>query len=164
MKLKSRKGFTIIEILIYLGIFSILLTITLQMFSSIFDIQVESEATSSVAADGKYIMNRFTYDVNRATSITTPSTLGSSTSSLALVINGQTYTYGLSNGNLILQNNTAGTADRLNSNDTTVSNLSFIRLDGGGKDTVQVSYTLTSEAVRRGGKQVVNYKTSAGIR
>jgi len=164
MKFRNRKGFTVIEILLYLGLFSILLTITLQMFTAIFDVQLESQATSAIAADGNYILNRFSYDVNRANSITTPAVLGVASSSLVLVINGSTYTYSLSNGNLILQNNTAGTIDRLNSIGTTVSDLSFIRLDGGGKDTVQISYTLTSEITRRGGKEVNEYKTSAGLR
>ena len=146
-----------------MGILTILLVITMQMFSSIFDIQLESQATSSVAQDSKYIMGRFTYDLNRAESISTPS-VGSLSPTLALIIDGETFTYSLSGGGLILENNTTGTIDQLNSSETTVSNVSFLRLDGNGKDSVQMSFTLTSETIRRGGKEVESFQTTAGLR
>ena|SRR3990167_10382274 len=163
MKINSKKGFSIIELLLYMGILTILLVITMQMFSSIFDIQLESQATSSVAQDSKYIMGRFTYDLNRAESISTPS-VGSLSQTLALIIDGETFTYSLSGGGLILENNTTGTIDQLNSSETTVSNVSFLRLDGNGKDSVQMSFTLTSETIRRGGKEVESFQTTAGLR
>ena len=163
MKINSKKGFSIIELLLYMGILTILLVITMQMFSSIFDIQLESQATSSVAQDSKYIMGRFTYDLNRAESISTPS-VGSLSPTLALIIDGETFTYSLSGGGLILENNTTGTIDQLNSSETTVSNVSFLRLDGNGKDSVQMSFTLTSETIRRGGKEVESFQTTAGLR
>ena len=159
------KGFTLIEFLIYMGLFSILLVVTFQMFSSIFSVQLESESTSSVDSDGKYIMQRFTYDMNRASSITTPATQGTSSATLTLVVNSQNLTYSLNGNNLQLQNTTAGTTDQLNSTDTTVSNLSFIRLDGGGKDVVQMNFTLKSVVIREGNRhEVTNYSTSAGLR
>ena len=164
MKINSKKGFSIIELLLYMGILTILLVITMQMFSSIFDIQLESQATSSVAQDSKYIMGRFTYDLNRAESISTPSSPGSSSATLALVIDGETFTYSLNSGDLILENNKTGTIDQLNSSETTVSNVSFLRLDGNGKDSVQMSFTLTSETIRRGGKEVESFQTTAGLR
>lgn len=157
-------GFTLIELLIYMGLFSALLVVTLQMFSSVFDVQTESEAVSSVDSDGKFVMQRFTYDMNRATSISTPASLGSSSATLTIVVNGQNLTYGMDGNNLVLQNETTGTSDQLNSSDTTVSNLSFLKLDGAGKDVVQISFTLNSVAIKRGGKEVKNYQTSAGLR
>lgn len=165
-KKKRRKdlGFTIVEFLLYIGIFSIFLVVTLEMFSSIFDIQLESEATSSVSSDGKYIIQRFTYDVNRASSISVPAAYGSSDTSLTLVINGQNYIYSLNSGHLTLENETMGTIDQLNSSESSLSNLSFVKLDGGGKDTVQISFTLTSDAKRRGGQEVRSFQTSAGLR
>ena len=160
----KNKGFTLVEFLLYMGIFSIFLLITLQMFSAIFGIQLESEATSSAGTDGKYIVQRFTYDVNRASSISNPSVDGTPSDSLTLVVNGQNLIYSLISGNLILENETTGTIDQLNSSETSVSNLSFMKLDGSGKDVVQMSFTLTSVTTQRSGKEVVDYKTSAGMR
>jgi prepilin-type N-terminal cleavage/methylation domain-containing protein len=163
-KKSGKSGFTLIELLLYMGIFSIFLVIILQMFTTIFDVQTESEATSSVSADGKYILERFSYDVNQATSVSTPSSYGTNSATLTFVSNAKTLTYSLVNGDLILQNTTDNVSGQLNSNETTVSNLSFIKLNGGGKDAVQMSFTLTSEATKRSGKEVVNFQTSGGIR
>ncbi len=162
---ENSSGFTIIELLIYMGIFSILLVITLQMFGAIFDAQLESQVTSSVSSDSKFIMGRFTRDLNKASSITTPALPGTSSATLTLVVDSQSLTYSSSSsGNLILENISAGTSDQLNSNDTKVSNVSFLRLDGGGKDVVQITFTLTSETTRSKGKEVKTFQTSAGLR
>jgi prepilin-type N-terminal cleavage/methylation domain-containing protein len=162
--MKQEKGFTLIEFLIYTGIFSILLTITLQMYASIFEVQVESQATSSVASDGKFIMGRFSYDMNRASSINSPTFLGSPSASLEITADSENLRYSLSNGNLILENTTLGTLDQLNTENSSVSDLSFIRLDGGDKDTVQITFSLSSIPVMKRGAEVKIYKTSAGLR
>lgn len=164
LKNNKRSGFTLIELLLYMGIFSIFLVLTLQMFTSIFDIQLESEATTSVSTDAKYIIERFSYDLNRATNISIPNTYGTTSATLSFISEGNNMNYALNNGNLILENVTNGTSDQLNSSETSVSNLSFMKLDGSGKDVVQMSFTLTSVTTQRSGKEVVDYKTSAGMR
>ena len=161
---KKNKGFTLIEFLVYIGLFSILLTITLQMYASIFEIQVESQATSSVASDGKFIMGRFSYDLNGASSIVAPVILGTPSASFEIIADTENLKYSLSSDNLILENITLGTTDQLNSSETSVSDLSFIRLDGGDKDTVQISFTLTSNSLKKGIAEVKTYQTSAGLR
>lgn len=165
-KINLKIGFTLVELLLYMGIFTILLTVTLQMFGSIFDVQLESQATSAVEADGRFILTRFSYDLSAAQSISVPVAPGNSDPTLSIIINGQTFTYSLNNGNLLLQNQGAGTSDQLNSSETSVSDVSFLRLAGGtgGKDVVQMSFTLTSEVTQRSGKEVTTFQTTAGIR
>lgn len=163
--IKNKKGFTLVELLLYLGIFSILLTVTLQMFGSVFEFQLESQAKSSVDVDGKFIMNRFNYDISRASSIAIPATLGASGSALTIVVNSQSLTYSLSNGDINLSNASTGTTDQLNSTETTASNISFTRLEGiGGKDLIQMLFTLTSEVTQRKGKEVRSFQTTGGLR
>ena len=161
---KNNSGFTLIEFLIYIGLFSILLFVILQMFAAIFDVQLESEATSAVSDDGKYLLQRFTYDVNNATSISEPNFYGTPSGTLVLVINGENVIYSSGSGNLIIENETAGTLDQLNSFGSNISNLSFIRLDGSGKDNVQINFTLTSETIKQGGAVVKTFQTTAGLR
>lgn len=161
---KNQKGFTLIELVLYMGLFSIFLLVTLELFSSIFDIQVESQATSSVNTDGRYMVQKFTYDVGRASSILTPASLGTASASLTLIIDGENINYYLDSGNLMLENETAGTVDQINTSESSVSDLSFLTLDGGGKDAVQVTFTLTAEAKRKGVDEVRIFKTSAGLR
>ena len=162
----KQKGFTLVELLLYMGLFSIILVITLQMFGSVFDAQIESQATSSVATDGRFILSRFAYDVARAQNITTPSVLGTPSASLVIVVNSDTLTYSLDNGDFLLANSSGSTLDQLNSEATSVSGVSFTRLTGGsgGKDVIQLSFTLTSEAIRKTEKEVLTFQTSAGLR
>ena len=63
-----------------------------------------------------------------------------------------------------MENETTGTFDQLNTSESSVSGLSFIKLKGGDFDTVQINFTLTSQTRRKGGLEVKEFKTSAGIR
>jgi len=68
---KTQRGLTLVEMLLYMAVFSILLTVLLQIFFSALDVQLESKATSGVDQDGTYIMARLTYDIQRAQAVIT---------------------------------------------------------------------------------------------
>lgn len=164
-RMTARSGFTLVELLIYIGIMSILFTILAQIFSSIIDVQLESEANSAVQQEGRFILSRFTYDIHRANTIVTPGALGGQSNSLQLTINGVNYTYALVSGNLQLTN-ALGT-NNLNGPDISVSNLSFTRLGNSvanAKNTIQISYTVTSKVVRPKGPETKDFQTTIGIR
>src|SRR5258708_14824797 len=67
------RGFTLVEMLIYMGIFSLMLIALTQIFTSIIDVQLESQSNGSVSQDGQYILSRLSYDISRAQDIATPS-------------------------------------------------------------------------------------------
>lgn len=164
--LKKQKGFTLIELTIFMGIFSILILALFQLLISVFDVQLEAQSTASVTQDGRYILNRFTYDVKNSTTITSPN-LGATGSALIMSDGTTTYTYSLSSGNLMLTNSVLGTTDQLNSVNTTVASLSFLRLsDTNGKNinTITLNLTLNSKVIRRNGVNTESFKTTAGIR
>lgn len=164
--LKSNKGFTLVEILLYIGIFSILIVVLFQLLSSIFDVQLESQSTSSVVRDGRFILNRFSYDIGQAKTIISPISLGSQSASLQFSIGSTTYTYLLVNENLTLANSSLGTTDELNSINTAVSNLNFLRLSdtNGDNDTVTISFILTSKIIKRGEASLQSFTTTMGTR
>lgn len=158
-KIAKIKGFTLVELLIGLGIFSMLLLVLIQLFTAILDVEFDTEATSSVQEDSKYLFARFNYDIQRAEAIIVPTTYGIQSSSLIILINGVNHVYSLNNGNLLLG------LDRLNSSDTTVSDLEFTRLgEIGEKDTIRVTFNLTSEAIRKSGPESKNFQTTIGQR
>jgi prepilin-type N-terminal cleavage/methylation domain-containing protein len=163
----SKKGFTMVELLLYMGIFSILLVVLMQLFGSILDVHLESQATSSVSQDGNYIFSRLSYDVRQATAIASPS-LGASGSTLQITGGSANYTYSLSGNNLMLTNNTTGTTDQLNSTNTTISSVTFKTLGNGAvgnKSTVQVIMTVKSKTLRKGGvNQTKTFQTTIGVR
>lgn len=156
-------GSTLIELLLYMVIFVSLLGMLLGVFSSIINVQLESEATSSVTTDGKFILARIGYDIGQAQTISSPAAPGAGGDSFQLEINGVTYAYAQSNGTLTL---TAGsTTDMLTGIDTSISNLTFLRLgNGGGKHSIRISFTLTSKTVKRTGPEVRSFQTTIAMR
>ena len=160
---RRREGFTLLELVLYIGIFSILLMVFVQFFSSILDVGQESAAISSVNQDSQFILDRLSFDIHRAQSITTPGVLGEITNSLQIAIDGINYTYYLGSGNLLLSNDSG--INMLNGFDTTVSNVTFRKIGNiGGKDTIVIGFTLTSKVLRKGGAEVKNFQTAIGLR
>lgn len=162
MKKQLQKGTTLVELLLYMGIFLLMLIVLMQIFSSILDVQLESQASSSVAQDGKYILQRMLYDIRSAQSISLPATPGNTGTTLQIVVAGVTYVYTANAGYLQLTKN--NTTDNLNSVDTTISNLSFQRLGNAtGKNTITISFTLTSNTSRFEGKEVQIFQETVGL-
>lgn len=161
--IKKISGFTLVELLIYMGLMSFLLAVISQLFGSIFDVKTESEATAAVEEDGRFLLSRLIYDVERASAISTPSGYGASAGSLVLTIGGVTNTYAISNGVLQLTNG-SGT-NRINGSGTTVSAATFQKVgDEAGNETVKMSFTVSSVAQRNSGSEVRTYQTTVGRR
>lgn len=161
--LKFQRGVTIVELLLYMGLLSILIVILVDIFVSIMDVQAESEAYSAVTQDGRFITTRLVNDIHNATNILTPPTNGSQSATLQLIIGGVTYSYAVTNGNLTLTNN-FGT-DVLNGYNTTVSNQLFRRYGNtNGKPTVQISFTLTGKTLQHKGVEKKDYQTTGSTR
>ncbi len=159
----NKNGFTLIELILFMGIFSILLYMITNIFVTTLDAKRESESYSGITQDGTYILNRLQYDIARAETITTPLTLGEQTSTLQMTIDGVTNTYALDNDNLILVVGEESLA--LNGYDTTVTNLTFRRLgNANGKNSIQVSYQLTSKTNTRQGFRQRVFTSTFGTR
>ena len=160
--MKKQRGFTIVELLVYAGILVIFLYTLTNMFTAILDMQLESESTSAVVQDSRFILSRFMYDIKRASSITTPPTLGSETQNLVLHIGSSDYTYALVDGDLQL--NGAYGNGVLNGFGTKVSGLSFRRYGNtNGKHSVRIAFTLTSTTERPDGPEIQNFQTTIGL-
>lgn len=159
MQFSKSKGFTIIEMLVYSAGLIILMTVLSEIFVSIFDAQMESQAISSVEQDGRYVLSRLSYDLARASSVSTPAVLGIPSPNLAITVGTDSYTYQIQNGNLIITINS--TPYQINGFDTSVSNLTFLKLGNtGGKNSIRASYTVTSRSLRKSGPEVKNFQTT----
>lgn len=160
----KQKGFSLVEMLVYMGLFSILLIPLMQLFTSTIAVRLESEATSAVSQDGRYILSKLSYDIHNASTILSPG-LGVTTSALHISGSGFDYTYGLDGeGNLVLNNGV--TSDSLNSEGTTIPQITFTTLGNGtGKKVVQVSVQVESKVIRQGNnKELKTFQTVVGTR
>lgn len=159
----NRSGFTLVELIIYMGLLAMLVLIFTEIFTSVVDNQLSSSNTSNVSGDGRYIYSRFVYDVARAQSITDPSVFASPSSTMTLLINGENYTYQLDNGDLSIEA-PSGTF-QLNSQGTTISNLTFSKVgSASARSTVQLNFTVTGDVDSGGIFDQKNFQTTAGLR
>ncbi|HSW88741.1 MAG TPA: prepilin-type N-terminal cleavage/methylation domain-containing protein [Candidatus Saccharimonadales bacterium] len=165
-KINSNKGFTIIELIVYMGLFSILIGILSSVFISLLNNQLTVETTASTDENGKYILTRLTYDIDQAQSIVVPATVGTQTNNLQLTINNINYSYSLdSSGNVQIKDLTNNLGPyNLNDYDATVSGLLFTRIGNtGGKNTVQVNFSVISNTKQKTG-QSKTFQTTIGTR
>jgi len=165
----SRKGTTLVELLLYMGILAILLTVLTSIFVSVLDVQSESNAVSSVEQDGNYILARLNYDIHRAQNINIPTANGEVNSIFQIVIDGVNYTYNIDgNNNLVLTfiNNGILEINNLNSYGSSVSNLSVERLGftGGKENSLRITFTLTSRTKRISGFETKSFETNLSLR
>jgi Tfp pilus assembly protein PilW len=160
----NQKGATMVELLLYMGILSILLTMLTSIFVSTLDVQSESNATSSVEQDGNYILARLSYDIHRAQNITNPTNNGAVSDNFQIIIDGVNYTYSVdANNNLILINDLG--VNNLNNYNTGVSAFSIQRLGNGIKeDTLRISFILTSKMKRASGFETKDFQTRLSLR
>jgi len=160
---REKPGFTLVEILLYLGLLAVFLLILTQTLVATLDVLTEAEVTSAVEQDGRYILARLSYDLGRAQEILIPESLGAQTNSLQLLLSDVSYTYNLDGTNLVLANNLVRA--NLNSEDTRASGLVFQRLGNpDGKHTINLSFTLTSASQRPAGPETKTFQITIGTR
>lgn len=163
---QRQRGFTVIELIVYMGLFSILIGIISTAFLSILNNQLSVETTASTDTNSKYILARLAYDINQAQTIITPSSPGAQSTNLQLTINNINYSYSVdSTGNMQIKNTTNNLGPyNLNDYDATISGLLFKRIgNSGGKNTIQVNFTIISQTKQNTG-QSKTYQTTIGTR
>ncbi len=159
----KRKGITIIELVMYMSILSVLLLFFTDMFATLVNRQLETESLSVVQQDANYLMARLSYDFLDATSITVPATPGATSSSLQLGGTTVPTTISLNAGLAVLSK--GGNTFILNSPLTTISNLVFQRLGTGAvSDVVRVQFDISSTIQEQSGTDVTHFSTTLGIR
>ncbi len=161
---RSRQaGATLVELLLVMGLLSSLLVVVATVFTSSVDQQQLSRNYSSVTSNGRFIMARLNYDIGRASAVTTPASLGSSSASLVMTISSTTYTYSLS-GNDLQLNDSTSTAN-LNDNTVKVSSLSFQRLGNvSGKPTITYTFTVTGLSFTHGVNSAQTFTSTVELR
>lgn len=164
LPMKHKQGFTMVELLLYMGILSIFLVVLTEIFLSTLNVELFSQATSATSLDGRFILARLAYDVGRARAITIPASPGGQVdNALQMTIAGVTYTYSVVNGNLLLAND-SGT-NTINSYTTTIPQFRVTKLGTAqGKQSVQILFTITSTIQLEGVPETRTFQTTIGLR
>lgn len=142
----SQRGTSLIEVILYIALFSIIIIVVVDLLITSGSLKTESESQSGLQSDAALISSRLTYEIRNADTITTPSGIGETTTSLVLTNATETHTFNLLGSNLSYQKlvGTTTTTANLNTSLTNVSNLSFQNLgNSGGRQSLKLNFTLT---------------------
>lgn len=160
---KKIPGFTLVELLLYMGLSMILLVIISGLLVSTLSIRNESVKTSSLEREGRYVMARLSHDIYSAQDIIEPAVIGESSDTLQLLIDSELFSYRIIDGKLYLIND-SGT-HLMNGEATNVTSLNITRLGNeGGVGTVEILLTVQSQIVSEGKIENRDYKTVATTR
>jgi type II secretory pathway pseudopilin PulG len=156
-------GFTLVELLLYLGLVSIFLVLMSGIFFSTLEVETRTYNMTDITTDGQFIINRLNYDVMRATEIVLPTDPGDTATVLQLLIDGENYIFDVDNGILEVTNSNGTFA--LNSNDIQVTNISFTRLGNlSGRNSIDINLELTTVAEETSGPRSEIFNTTISLR
>jgi type II secretory pathway pseudopilin PulG len=139
-----KRAFSLIELLIYMGLVSVFLVIITNMFITVLQAGSGAQALASVDQDAEFILDRLAYDIHRASQIITPADIGETGSILSLKIDNNIYTYTYDSVEKKLK---LGSFN-LNSYTTLISDFSITRIGYvGGTPSAQINLGLQSVVV-----------------
>ncbi len=162
-KNNSSSGFSLVELLLYMGLSLILLTIISGLFISMLNTRSESMKTSSLEREGRYILARLSYDVYSAQDILEPALVGETSTTLQLMKNSELFTYRIIDDRLYLID--ASGSHLLSGETVKAINFSVTKLgNDGGKNAVEISLTTQSQNISEGKIESRNYQTVLAVR
>lgn len=147
----KQKGFTLIELILYIAIMGIVILAASGLYSLIVTSQIKNEAMSEVDGQGAQIMQIITQDIRNAAQVSIPSSPGSSGTTLTLTYPDSTTTTFALQGTTLLQNGTLS----LNSSQIGVSSILFSNTSPNTTvaQSIRVQFTL----VNTHGKELFTY-------
>lgn len=139
-----KKGFTLIEMLLSLAIFSVIIIAFIGILVVVSQVQVQSSSSTAVDQESQSLLQKIQYYVETASVINIPTSTPTSTLQFDAPSSSIDPSYlTLASGTVYLQQTPSGTLQALTSPRVTVSNLSFTRnTNPPGHDIVSVSFTM----------------------
>jgi type II secretory pathway component PulJ len=167
--LKSRKGASLIELILYFALLGIVLVIATDIILRTSEFSLETSSRNNLQDDARFVISRLSYDIRRADSISNPANLGDNSSTLMLAVGSETHTYNLLGTNLEYQKETGPPTviqtSNVNSSYTKVNSLNFERLgNSSGKHTIKITFELEGTQAQKGGPVQKTFITLVGLR
>ncbi|KKS53467.1 MAG: Carbohydrate-binding family V/XII [Candidatus Magasanikbacteria bacterium GW2011_GWA2_42_32] len=146
---RPRAGFTIIELLIFTAVFSVMSIAFLSALVSAIQIQTKQLAASEVNQQSQFLLDTIQYYVQSASLVELPSDTATTTLKLRMSSSSTDPLYIYLSGDVVyLKQTDSGAAEALTSAKVAVSNLTFTkRANNPGHDSVNVLFTIAYNAV-----------------
>lgn len=122
------RGVSLIELLIYIALLSVILLVISSAFISISKTGGSVDARTEVNSNTRFVSNKMIQDIKSASAVSIPTVVGGTAATLQLTVSGDTILYDVSSGQLRRKIN-AGTPEPITSNLVTVSTPIFTRLE-----------------------------------
>lgn len=141
---KNIKGFTLIEVLLYLAMLSVFIVVIASFWQGLMDVTQKGKAMNTVNTEGQFMMTKILQKIRESESITSP-LAGNSASSLNLanqnlVLNPTIMEF--NNGSIRISEGVTPFAS-LNSGEVVVSNVSFTNNTAtNSKGLIRVQFTV----------------------
>lgn len=150
---KNKQGFSLLELLLYIGLSSTILLVASSFFVLTLQSRVKNQTIAEVDSQGLRVMQVLSQEIKNSTAITSP-TQGNSASSLSL--NSGAVVFDLASGVIRIDEGTpvALTSDRVVASGLTFYNLSYTDTPGIVRFQFTLSYDNTS------GKNEYEYSTT----
>ncbi|MEZ4156723.1 MAG: hypothetical protein R3B52_01975 [Candidatus Paceibacterota bacterium] len=137
-RLSKTAGLTLIELIVYLGIFVVLLGLLAAVLMTIVRVESQQRASTEVNRELLFIMNSLKTDIRQASSINV------GTSSLTITGINTDVGYLLTNG-VLTRKDSEETPERIHSEETIVDSLNFNELSQGSIYAVEIEITLSKD-------------------
>ncbi|HSW96876.1 MAG TPA: prepilin-type N-terminal cleavage/methylation domain-containing protein [Candidatus Saccharimonadales bacterium] len=155
----TQKGITLIETIIYIAIVSLIMTSLIPFAWNVIEGGVKSSTEQEVFDNARFISEQIKYQIRNATGI---NSVSSTQISLATANSATNPTIiGVSGTNLTMQQG-AGSALNLNSQNATVSGVTFMTYTSGDNKTknIQFVFTVNANYSGSGSRQELNESTT----
>jgi type II secretory pathway component PulJ len=145
----NNKGFSLLEILIYITVIAVVTLAVSAIFISIANGQAKADAKAEMDSNLRFITDKINQDISAAAAIATPATAGQTAATLSLTIGASTINYCVVNNQLRRSSSGIcdGSAELLSGQAVTVKNLSFTRMENTNtylsKTAVSIQTSLT---------------------
>ena len=167
LKKITQKGTSLIELLLYFALLTVILLIAVDLMIRTGEFSMEASNQNVLQEDARFIGNRLTYDIHQAGAVTTPASLGQTTQTLTFTVGTETHTYSLNGGSLEYQEIVGPNTQtaNINSNLTKINSLSFQRLGNtNGKHTIKITFEVEDLKGKKGGPLKKTFETVVGLR
>lgn len=137
----NNRGFTFIELLLYISIVTIMLSAIIPFAWNIIGSSTKSSTEQEVFSQARYVSERLKYEIRRASGITS---VGATSISLTNFSPDTTTVIDLSANKARINKNGTGPVN-LNSNDTNVTSLAFTDYTSADNKTKNIQFSFTMD-------------------
>ena len=138
--MRGQKGFTFIELILYVAIVTIVLGALIPFAWAVIGVGTKSSAEQEVYSQARYDSERIKYEIRSASGI---NSVAATSISLASSISANNPTIIDLSGGKIRVKYGSGTAQNINSNDTTVTSLTFTTYTSTDNKTKHIGFNFT---------------------